>query len=137
MSATPPPPTLPWFDYDYAVVRLVPRVYLGTFHNVGVVMHARTAGFLEARLHIDRDRLAACCPTLDVDVSTRYLNAYQRICQGARGAGPIALLPPSERFLWLTMTRSAVLQTSHVHAGRTHNLHHTLERLFQQHVDGA
>lgn len=126
-----------WIDYDYAFVHVVPQVYLSTFENVGVILHARTAGFLEARFHLDRQRLQSLCPSLDLDLIEQYLDVYERICAGAPDAGPIALLPPSERFHWLTAPRSAVLQPSDVHGGRTRNPADTLEQLFQMHVVGA
>ena len=124
-------------DYDYAIVRVVPRVHLCTFVNVGVVLHARTARFLDARFALDRDLLAHVCPSVDFDLVERYLGAFERVCHGAQDAGPIALLPPSERFHWLTTPRSAVLQPSEVHAGRTRDPQVTLEQLFTMHVKGA
>lgn len=126
-----------WIDYDYAIVRVVPHVHLEMFHNIGVVMHARTAGFLNAHLHLDRGRLSRRCPMLDMDLLDRFLTAYQRICEGATDAAPIALLPPSERFHWLTTPRSAVLQCSEVHAGRTRDPEATLEQLFTENVQSG
>ena len=126
-----------WIDYDYAVVRVVPLVHLCTFQNVGVVMHARTAGFIDTRLYLNRNHLTTLCPTLDMVLVERYLDAYQRICHGDPDAAPLALLPPSERFQWLTLPRSAVLQTSPVHGGRTRDCEETLEQLFKAHVEGA
>ena len=128
------PSSTTWIDYDYAIVRVVPHVHLCTFVNVGVVLHARTARFLDARLALDGDLLTRLCPTVDLDLVGRYLNAFARICQGDPDAGPIALLPPSERFHWLTTPRSTVLQASAVHAGRTHAPGATLDDLFDMHV---
>lgn len=127
-----------WHDYDYAVLRVVPRVQLCTFVNVGVVLHARTAHYLGGRFHVDRAQLALLCPTLDLELLETYLDAYARICRGGAGAGPIGLLPPSERFHWLTAPRSAVLQPSEVHAGRTRVPEETLGRLEAEylHRDG-
>lgn len=126
-----------WIDFDYAVVRVVPLVHLCTFQNVGVVMHARTEGFLDTRLYLNRNHLTMLCPMLDMELVERYLDAYQRICRGDPEARPIALLPPSERFHWLTLPRSAVLQTSEIHCGRTRDPLETLESLFKAHVEGA
>jgi hypothetical protein len=133
----PPSPASDWIDYDYAVVRVVPLVHLGTFQNVGVVMHARTVDFLATRLYLNRNHLGILAPTLDVELVARYLDAYQRICRGGAKAGPIGLLPPSERFHWLTAPRSAVLQTSTVHGGRTRACAETLDQLLKAHVEGA
>lgn len=123
-----------WIDYDYAVLRLVPHVHLCTFENVGVVLHARTARYLDLRTHLNRARLAARYSALDLDLAARTLDAYRNICRGGAEAGPIGLLTPSERFHWLTAPRSAVLQISEVHAGRTRNPEVTLEQLFSTHV---
>jgi hypothetical protein len=122
-----------WIDYDYAVVRLVPRVDLGAFVNIGVVLHARTAGFLDARLSAEESRIATLAPTFDIPLLRRYLDAYMLVCRGGIPGAPIGLLPPSERFHWLTAPRSAVLQTSPVHPGRCRDLAAALEALFRLH----
>ncbi|MDX1530740.1 MAG: DUF3037 domain-containing protein, partial [Rhodothermales bacterium] len=129
-----PPMSAGHTDYDYAVVRVVPCVHRGEFANVGVVLHARRARFLGARLRRDPEWLAARCPGLDVEVLGRYLDAYERVAAGGPEGGPVGLLPPSERFHWLTAPRSAALQTSPVHTGRTDDPAATLERLFETHV---
>lgn len=121
-----------WVDYDYAVVRLVPRVHLEAFVPIGVVLHARTARFLGVRL-LDADRVAAhCADPLDPNRLTKYLEAYARVGQGGAEAGPIGALPPSERFHWMTAPRSTVLQTSELRAGRTKDPAATLDRLFAE-----
>lgn len=124
----------PTHDYDYATVRVVPCVHREEFATVGVVLHARTARFLAARLHRDADWLAVRCPGLDVAVLDRFLDAYERVAAGGPEGGPIGLLPPSERFHWLTAPKSAAVQTSSVHTGRTADPAATLDRLFAQHV---
>jgi len=110
------PPT-PAVWYSYAVVRIVPRVERGEFLNVGVILFARTARFLSACIEIDRARLCAFAPTLDIASIEHHLQAFVAICEGAAGGGPIAQLSLSERFHWLTAPRSAVIQTSPVHVG--------------------
>ncbi len=124
-------------DYDYATVRVVPGVHRGDFVTVGVVLHARTAGFLAARLHRHRAWLAARCPGLDIDLLDRFLAAYEQVAEGGPEAGPVGLYPPSERFHWLTAPRSAALQTSPVHTGRAADPAAVLDRLFAQHVEAA
>lgn len=121
-------------DYDYAAVRLVPCVAREAFVTVGVVLHARQAGFLDARLRREPEWLRAACPGLDPDLAARYLAAFERVARGGPEAGPIGLLPPSERFHWLTAPRSAALQTSAVHTGRTADPAATLEHLFRSYV---
>ena len=123
-----------WADYDWAVLRVVPHVHVEMFVNVGVVLHARTRGYLGLRVARDLDRLGRWAPGLDLDRLGRYLEAYHAVAEGGAGAGPIGLLPPSERFHWLTAPRSAVLQSSDVHAGRTRDPAATLDRLFACHV---
>ncbi|MEP0549082.1 MAG: DUF3037 domain-containing protein [Rhodothermales bacterium] len=124
-------------DYDYATVRVVPCVAREDFVTVGVVLHARTARFLEARLRRDAAWLTARCPDLDVDLLDRFLDAYERVAAGGAEGGPVGLLPPSERFHWLTAPRSAALQTSPVHTGRTTDPAAVLDRLFAQHVESG
>jgi len=110
----PPAPSV-W--YSYAVIRIVPRVERGEFVNVGVILFARTARFLAACIELDRPRLRALAPDLDVVSIERHLEAFVAICAGSAEGGPIARLPLSERFHWLTAPRSAVIQTSPVHIG--------------------
>lgn len=124
-------------DYDYAVVRVVPCVHREEFVTVGVVLHARRAGFLGARLRRDPDWLAARCPHLDTDLLDRFLAAYARVADGGAEGGPIGLRPPSERFHWLTAPRSAAIQTSAVHTGRAPDPAAALDHLFAQHVEAG
>ncbi len=110
----PSPPSV-WFSY--AVVRVVPRVERGEFLNVGIIVFARTARFLAACIEVDHPRMSAFAPDLDVATIERHLDAFVAICEGSADGGPIARLPLSERFHWLTAPRSAVIQTSPVHIG--------------------
>lgn len=124
------------YDYDYATIRLVPCVPREAFATVGVVLHARTAGFLGAICIDDAAALATMCPEVDPQLALRYLRAISRVADGGADAGPIGVLPASERFHWLTSPRSAAVQTSRVHTGRTDNPAATLKKLFDQHVTG-
>src|SRR5262249_25761582 len=92
--------------YDFAVLRAVPHVYLGAFVAVGVVVHARTAGFLGMRALTDARELAARVPDVDHELLARYLRSCCAVAGGDPAAGPVALAPPSERFHWLTAPRS-------------------------------
>ena len=122
----PQPPAV-W--YSYAVVRVVPRVERGEFLNVGVMLFARTARFLAACIDVDHPRLRAFAPDLDIAIIERHLAAFVAICAGAPEGGPIAQLPPSERFHWLTAPRSAVIQPSPVHTGCTDDPRAALDAL--------
>jgi hypothetical protein len=121
-------------DYDFAVLRVVPRVHLGAFVNVGVVLHARAAEFLSLRVLTDIRALQARLPGMDVELLVRYLRASEAICAGDPSAGPVALAPPSERFHWLTAPRSDVLQSSPVHEGVCDDLVAELDRLYEAYV---
>ena len=121
-------------DYDFAVLRVVPRVHLGAYANVGVVLHARTAEFLALRTVTDVSALATLAPGLDPDLLARYLRAWQAICDGDPMAGPVALAPPSERFHWITSPRSDVLQSSPVHEGVCDDPTVALSELFSEYV---
>jgi hypothetical protein len=96
---------------------VVPRVERGECVNAGVILYCRTLGFLEARMALDRARLLALDPSVDVDEVERALALIPRLCAGDATAGPIARLPQAERFHWLTSPRSTVTQPSPVHSG--------------------
>ena len=121
-------------DYDFALLRVVPRVHTGAFANVGVVLHARTAEFLALRTVTDRDALARLAPGIDPDLLGRYLASCASICAGDERAGAVALAPPSERFHWLTAPRSDVLQSSPVHEGVCDDPADELDALFNAYV---
>ncbi len=104
--------------YDYAVIRVVPRVERGEFINVGIVLSCERARFLAARIALDASRLLALDPGADLEMVQRHLAGFSAICAGAADAGPIAQLPQRARFHWLTAPRSAIIQTSPVHLGR-------------------
>ena len=123
--------------YNYAFIRAVPHPYPGAFVNVGVVLHARTAGFLAARVVSDPGALRALAPGVDADLLARYLEACRAVCQGDPAAGPVALAPTSERFHWLTSPRSDVIQSSPVHEGLCGDPQETLDELFESFVPTA
>ena len=104
--------------YDYAVVRVVPRVEREEFLNVGVIVSCESARLLEARIELDEARLLAFDATVDLALLREHLAAMVRVCAGAADAGPIAALPQRARFHWLTARRSTIVQTSPVHRGR-------------------
>ena len=117
--------------FDYAVLRVVPRVDREEFVNAGVILFAPTEGFLGCELAWDARRLAALAPDADTAEITRHLDSFRDICAGAPAGGPIARLPPSERFHWLVAPRSTVIQTSPVHAGLAEDPRAALRRLVE------
>lgn len=120
--------------FDYAVIRLVPRVEREEFINVGVVLRAPTRDRLACLLRLDRPRAAALDPTLDLDAVERHLAAFAAVCEGAPAAGPIAALPGVERFRWLVAPRSAAIQCSAVHGGLCDDPDLALRDLFERRV---
>lgn len=123
-----------WHAYTYAIVRIVPRVERGECINVGVVLFARGPRHLAAAIELDRARLLALAPDLDLDTVGRHLSAFLAIAQGRQEGGPLADLPPAERFHWLIAPRSTVIQTAPAHVGRTTDLATELERLLDDYV---
>jgi len=118
-----------WVDFDYAYLRVVPHVHLSDSEVVGIVLHSRTRGYIGLRRALNREWLSVRWPALDLDLLDRELTAMENIAAGSADAGPIALLPPSDRFHWLTAPRSAVIQPTEVHAGRTLDPEATLEEM--------
>jgi len=118
------------FSFDYAVVRVVPRVERGEFLNVGVILFAPTAAYLKAKIELDRTRLSALAPLTDCTAVESYLELIPRICEGGGEAGSIGELPQRARFHWLVAPRSTVIQMSPVHSGVDYDLDAALDRLF-------
>ncbi len=104
-------------SFDYAVIRIVPRVERAEFINVGVIVFARTLRYLDARVHLDFERLHSLFPEVDIAEIGRHISLIPKICEGGVGAGPIGELPQHERWHWLVAPRSTVIQTSDVHSG--------------------
>jgi hypothetical protein len=121
-------------SYDYAIVRVVPRVERGEFVNVGVILSCAAEDFLQARIELDEARLLALDPTLDLQAIRANLATIPLICAGGERAGPIGRMSTRERFHWLVAPRSASIQTSSVHTGRCTDLESALEHLLDKMV---
>ena len=123
----------PWIDYEWAVIRVVPQVHREQFVNVGILFHARQEHALEGRIAENwKGRVTSLAGNLDLNRLSRHLETYLAICRGDESAGPVALLPPSERFHWLTHPRSGVVQTSARHPGRTRDVDDAILRLLTE-----
>ena len=120
--------------YDYAIVRVVPRVERGEFVNVGAIVSSDAAGYLAARFALDEARLRALDPQVDLDAVRTALEAIAAVCAGGASAGAIGRLALRERFHWLVAPRSTVIQTSAVHTGRCDDLDDALEHLIARMV---
>jgi hypothetical protein len=117
------------FIYDYAIVRVVPRVERGEQINVGIVLSCVDHDYLQSRIEVDRARLLALDPDLDFEAVRSVLATIPAVCAGGPDAGPIGAMPPRERFRWLVSPRSTVVQMSPVHTGRASDPTAALERL--------
>jgi len=120
--------------FEYAVIRLVPRVEREEFINVGLILYCAKQKFLKAIVQLDKNRLGVFCPDLDFEELQHHLNAFEHICSGTKAGGPIGLLDSASRFRWLTATRSTVLQSSKVHPGFCKDADEKLQQLYSQMV---
>ncbi|WP_310589292.1 DUF3037 domain-containing protein [Dyadobacter sp. CY327] len=120
--------------FEYAVIRVVPRVEREEFVNVGVILFCPSKRFLECTIELNAAKLRVLSESLDLDEVSAYLNALKLICLGKKEGGTIAALPPASRFRWLTATRSTVIQSSKVHPGFCREPEVSLGKLFDQMV---
>lgn len=118
--------------YEYAVIRIVPRVEREEFINAGVILYARQAKFLGSVFTINEKRLQALSLLVDIAEVEQHLRAIEQICTGSREGGPIGRLDVASRFRWLTATRSTVVQTSKVHPGFCADAATALQKLYSQ-----
>jgi hypothetical protein len=120
------------YPFDYAIVRVVPRVDRGEFLNAGVILFSSTAAFLDARIGCDHARLKALAPDIDIPLVDSYLDTIPKVCAGGPDAGSIGALPQRARFHWLVAPRSTIIQPSPVHSGVSQDLDAVLESLFEK-----
>jgi hypothetical protein len=119
-------------SFEYAIIRVVPKVEREEFMNVGVILYCQSLSFLDARFELDEERLRALSPGLEMSEIKKHLAAFCNICNGGPEAGPIGKLDMGSRFRWLTATRSTVLQCSKVHPGLSADPALTLKILHQR-----
>ncbi|WP_164112893.1 MULTISPECIES: DUF3037 domain-containing protein [Sphingobacterium] len=118
--------------YEYAVVRVVPRVERDEFINVGVALYCRRQRYADVKLHIDEIKLKALYADVDIVVVKQHLESFRQICRGDKGAGRIAGLEQAERFRWLTANRSTLIQCSVTHPGMCISAEETHQELFEK-----
>jgi hypothetical protein len=118
--------------FEYAVIRVVPRVEREEFLNVGIILYCRDQQFLQARFSLNEDRLQAFCALINLDELREHLLALEKISSGEKDSGPIGQLDIASRFRWLTAKRSTIVQTSQVHPGLCADARETLDRLYSQ-----
>ncbi len=120
--------------FEYAVIRLVPRVEREEFLNVGVILFCKKKKFLKVLYTLDENKIRALSENTDLEEFKAHLVAFEEIALGNKDSGPIGELEVAERFRWLTATRSTILQTSKVHPGLCKNLEETLNKLYNEQV---
>ncbi len=120
--------------YEYAVIRVVPRVEREEFINAGVVVFCKRKRFIKVLFTIDEAKITMLAPEADLDQISRNLESFRKIGEGATDGGPIARLEVPERFRWLTAVRSSVIQTSRPHPGLCDDLEYRAQKLFEDYV---
>lgn len=118
--------------YEYAVIRLVPKVEREEFFNVGVILFSKKANYIKSLCRVDEKKLELYVSEVDREQVFAHLEVFNKISSGAQDGGPIARLEVPERFRWLTAIRSSCIQTSRPHAGFSDDLDRTLDRLFKE-----
>lgn len=118
--------------FEYAVIRIVPRVEREEFLNVGVILYCKKLNFLQAMFAVNEERLRTLCSDIDMAEVKEYIQAFENISKGGKEGGPIGKLDPASRFRWLTATRSTIIQSSKIHPGFCKDPLETLTRLHTQ-----
>ena len=120
--------------YEYAILRLVPKVEREEFINVGVILFSKKEDYLKVKYFINDNRINAFCHELDLGFIDSNLNALSKIAEGIHAESAVSNFETPERFRWLTAVRSSTIQSSRPHPGKTFNLDKTLDKLFREHV---
>jgi hypothetical protein len=120
--------------YEYAVLRVVPRVEREEFINVGVILCDHKSGFLDVKLYLSKGKILSLDAEADIERIEMNLSSFEKICQGKSNGGQIASMDLASRFRWLTAVRSSVIQTSRPHPGLSKDLSKTLQELFEEYV---
>jgi hypothetical protein len=120
--------------FEYAIIRIVPKVEREEFLNVGVILYCQKQNFLSIQYTLNEEKLCSFSDSVDVAELEEYLSAFEKICKGSSDAGPIGQLDIASRFRWLTATRSTVVQASKVHPGLCEDAGEALTRLYTQQV---
>ena len=116
--------------FEYAIIRIVPRVEREEFLNIGIILYCKDLKFLDTKYTINEERIGALCAEVDCSEVEEHLQSFEKIASGNKEGGPIAALDIPSRFRWLTATRSTIIQTSKVHPGFTENPQATLDKLY-------
>ena len=120
--------------FEYAIIRVVPKVEREEFFNVGVILFSKRKKFLDVKYQIDQKKLKAFCDDLDIEILNDYLKSWKNICDGDPKGGTIGKLELSDRFRWLAATRSTMIQSSKTHPGLCHDPQKELDDIFEKYV---
>jgi hypothetical protein len=118
--------------FEYAIIRIVPRVEREEFLNVGIILYCKDLKFLDTKYHLNKEKISVLCAEVDCKEIEEHLESFEKIAKGEKGGGSIATLDLPSRFRWLTATRSTIIQTSKVHPGFCDDPKETLEKLYSQ-----
>lgn len=122
------------YTFEYAIIRIVPKVEREEFFNVGVILFSKRKKFLGFKYQINQDKLKAFTPEIELEVLNDYLKAWKLICDGHTSGGPIGALELSDRFRWLAACRSTIIQSSKTHPGLCHDPDKELNDIFKKYV---
>ena len=120
--------------FEYAIIRVVPKVEREEFFNVGVILFSKHKKFLAVKYHIDSSKLKAFNSELEIETLNRYLKSWEWICEGNAAGGSIAQFELSDRFRWLAATRSTIIQSSKTHPGLCEDPQKELDCIFEKYV---
>lgn len=121
--------------YEYAVIRIVPRVERAEFINAGIILYCHELKFLGMKYLVDSKKILTLNPKADLQKITDLLEAFHKVCYGLEGSGNIGKLTPAERFRWLSARRSTIIQVSEVHPGFLEIPDQEIEKLFNEFVE--
>ena len=122
------------YTFEYAIIRVVPKVEREEFFNVGVILFCKRLRFLGVKTFIDSQKLHALAPEMELEEVAKYLNSWSGICDGRKEGGAIAEFEQSDRFRWLAASRSTIIQSSKTHPGLTEDPEKELEVIFKSYV---
>lgn len=120
--------------YEFAVIRLVPKVEREEFINIGVILFSKRKKYLGIKYNIDAKRINAFTDEVDIEMITKYLQAWELICEGKADSGSIGQLEQASRFRWLIASRSTIIQSSPTHPGLCHDPEKVLIDIFNRYV---
>lgn len=121
--------------YEYAIIRIVPKVERGEFINAGVLLYSKRKNYLNCKFDLSTAKILALDAHADIDLMQAQLEGLQRIASGEKSCrSPIAAMDKASRFRWLSANRSTIIQCSPIHPGYTDDLEEALERLMEQYV---